>query len=82
MSVETPEMMKADNQMQCVLEGPEYRGEGMEGGTGGFMASHEVKKLIASHLFVLGGLRLGPGSDISRTASSRGENFWLGVGTA
>jgi hypothetical protein len=75
-------MMKADNQMQCVLEGPEYRGEGMEGGTGALWHRHEEKKLISSHLFVLGGLRLGPGSDVSNTASSRGENFWFGVGTA
>lgn len=46
------------------------------------MALMKGKKIKHPYLFVLGGFRLGPGSDISRTSPSRGENLCLGVGAS
>lgn len=38
--------------------------------------------VLGMGLFVLGGFRLGPGSDVSRTSPSRGVNLCLGVGAS
>lgn len=38
--------------------------------------------VVGMGLFVLGGFRLGPGSDVPRTPPSRGENLCLGVGAS